>query len=199
MCNHIGDPVRGISITEYVNLDEVNMTGAGPRRPAREVELDDIIWEGVRGGADDALDVLLKTHLALEALLIEMIALSQTKDDYLRWSFPKKTEFLKSTNHIGLSDKQAFDKINDARNDATHIFGHKVSVSDALLLARELEGLGIDFSDSMGHYPEEQAVEYYDGLRGIMSEVGWCILFQAAHLLQEAGGRDIFAGEARTT
>ena len=97
------------------------MTGAGPRRPAREVELDDIIWEGVLGGADDALDVLLKTHLALEALLIEMIALSQTKDDYLRWSFPKKTEFLKSTNHIGLSDKQAFDKINDARNDATHI------------------------------------------------------------------------------
>jgi len=171
------------------------MTGTGPRRPNREVELDDIIWQGVLDGADDALDVLLKTHLALEAILIELIAPSQSSDGYLRWGFPKKTEFLAGSGAIQQSDKQAFDRLNDMRNDTAHIFGHKISVADALALARDLEALGIDFSDSMGHYSEETAIEYYDGLRGIMAEIGWCVLFHAAFALQEAGGRDIFSGE----
>lgn len=49
------------------------MGGPGPLLPAREVELDDIIWQGVLDGADDARDVLVETHLALEAILIEML------------------------------------------------------------------------------------------------------------------------------
>lgn len=171
------------------------MSATGPRKPDREVQLDDIIWQGVLDGADAALDVLVKTHLALEAILIEMIAPSQTADGYLRWGFPKKTEYLQGIGLIVSSDKQAFDRFNDVRNDAAHIFGRQITVASALALAQELEALGVDFSDSMGHYPEEQAVDYFDGLRGIMAEIGWCVLSHAAFLMLNAGGRDIFAGE----
>lgn len=168
------------------------MNRRGPRRPSREVELDDIIWHGVLNGADNALDVILKIHLALEAILIEMIKSSQTGEDYLRWSFVKKTEYLEVQTIIQEFDKKAFDRINDVRNDAANIFAHKFDVSDALALARDIEKCGVDFSDSIGHYTDKQAVEYYDGLRGILAEIGWCVLFHAAYILQEAGGRDIF-------
>ena len=94
---------------------------------------------------------------------------------------------------------ETFDKINEIRNDAAHIFGHQITISSALALARDLESLGVDFSDSMGHYSEEEAVEYYDGLRGILAEIGWCVLFHAATILQEAGGRDIFAARETET
>lgn len=173
------------------------MAGSGPRRPNREVELEDIIWQGVLGGADDGLDILLRIHLALEAILIELLSLSQSTDSYLRWAFPTKTEYLVAASMMTPSDKLAFDRLNDARNDAAHVFGHRLTVSSALALASDLEVLGVDFSDSLSNYTEAQVVEYYDGLRGILAEIGWCVLCHAAYLLSEAGGRDIFSGEAR--
>ncbi len=126
------------------------MIRIGPRRPSREVELDDIIWHGVLDGADNAIDVLLKIHLALDAILIEFIEPSQNSDDFLRWSFPKKTKYLAELGRILPTDKQAFDKLNDFRNDAAHIFGHQLTVATALKLARELEALGVDFSELYG-------------------------------------------------
>lgn len=175
------------------------MTGKTPRSPSREVQLDDIVWQGVLQGADEALDVLLKTHLALEAILIELLAPLQINDGYLRWGFPKKTEYLLVNGILKQADVNAFDRINEIRNDAAHIFGHQITISSALALARDLESLGVDFSDSMGHYSEEEAVEYYDGLRGILAEIGWCVLFHAATILQESGGRDIFAARETET
>lgn len=169
------------------------MIRSEPRRPAREVELDDIVWQGVLDGADDAIDVLLKTHLALEAIVVEMLKPSQSCDGYLRWGFPQKTKFLEVSGIIEPSDKQAFDKLNDYRNDAAHIFGHRIAVADLLALACDLEALGVDFSDSLSQYTEDEAIEYYDGKRGILAEIGWCILFHAAFRLHESGGREIFS------
>jgi hypothetical protein len=161
------------------------------RKPSRAVELGDIISSHIIGDDPVIVALILKTHLALEALIIEMIRLSRTDDKLYKLSFPDKTKWLVAEGVITPSDKNSFDRFNDFRNDIAHIFGHAISLSDALKLARDLEGDGIDFSDSAGHYSETEAEEYYGGTEGILAEVGWHILFHAGYLLMEAGGRDI--------
>lgn len=161
------------------------------RKPSRAVELDDIISSQIIGDDPVIVALVLKTHLALEALLIEMIRLSRTDDKIYKLSFPDKTKWLVAEGVISSDDEGAFNRYNDFRNDIAHIFGHVISLADALKLARELEADGVDFSDSAGHYSEEEAEEYYGGTEGILAEIGWCILFHAGYLLSEAGGRDI--------
>lgn len=162
------------------------------RRPNRSVELDDIISSQIIGDDPELIAVVLKTHLALEALLIEMLRLKRAADRIYRLSFPAKTEALVDETLIGHSDKAAFDRFNDFRNDLAHIFGHTVSIAGALALARDIEAAGVDFSDSVGHYAEPVAIQNYGDAVGVLSEVGWCILFHAAYLLNESGGRSIW-------
>ncbi len=163
------------------------------RKPARLVELEDIISSQIIGDDPEIVSTILNTHLALEALLIEALELLQAGDKAIRSSFPAKTQWLVDQQVIRAADKQAFDRFNDFRNDLAHIFGHKVTLPDALALARDLEASGVDFSDSVGHYSEAEASDYYDGTIGVLAEIGWCVLFHAADLLREAGGRDISA------
>ena len=162
------------------------------RKPTRDVQLDDIISNQILGTDGDVLALVLKIHLALEAILIEIIRSFETEKTALGLNFPGKTKRLVEQGLINASDKTAFDRVNDVRNDFAHTFAHQFTLTDALALARDLEGQGIDFSDSAGHYSEAEATEYYDGLEGILEEIGWCVLFHAAYLLMEAGGRDIF-------
>jgi len=161
------------------------------RRPSRQVELEDIISGQILGNDPDVIALVMKVHLALEALLIEMITTFRTDDKIYKLSFPGKTELLHKQGLISASDQAAYDRFNDFRNDFAHIFGHEVTLSDALELARDLEAHGVDFSDSVGHYAPAQAEEHYGGMLGVLSEIGWCILFHAAYGLSEAGGRDV--------
>lgn len=162
------------------------------RKHSRAVELDDIISSQIIGDDPEIVALVLKTHLALEALLIEMIRMSRADDKLYRLSFPDKSKWLVDNGMIGAHDKVAFDRFNDFRNDIAHIFGHTITLADALKLARDLEADGVDFSDSAGHYSEGEAEEYYGGTEGMLAEIGWCILSHASFLLMEAGGRDIF-------
>lgn len=168
------------------------------RKPSRSVELDDIISNQIIGDDPEVIALVMKTHLALEAILIEIIRTFRTDDKIYKLSFPAKADLLETEGKIGPSEKDAFIRYNDFRNDFAHIFGHRVTLSDALELARNLESDGIDFSDSVGHYSEEQAEEYYGGLLGVLEEIGWCILYDAAYILSDRGGRDMF-GVAATT
>lgn len=163
------------------------------RKPSRAVELDDIISSQIIGDDPELIALVLKIHLALEAILIEFIRLTDPSDKVYKLSFPAKTSALLSNGAISAGDRAAFELVNDFRNDFAHIFGHSVTLAQTLEFARALERHGVDFSDSAGHYNEQQAIEYYGGTLGILAEAGWCILFHAAHLLMEAGGRDIFS------
>ena len=163
------------------------------RKPSRAVELEDIISSQIIGDDPEMIALVLKIHLALEAILIELLRLSDPSDKVYRMSFPAKTSALVASGTITASDRTAFDLLNDFRNDFAHIFGHKVTLTQTLSLARALEREGVDFSDSAGHYSEQQATEFYGGTLGILAETGWCTLFHAAQLLLEAGGRDIFS------
>lgn len=163
------------------------------RKPSRNVELDDIITGQILGEDSDVIALVIKIHLALEALLIEMIRTFRTDDKIYKLHFPTKTETLEKQGLISSTDRAAFDRFNDFRGDLAHIFAHRVTLADALALARDLEAQGVDFSDSVGCYSEAQASEYYGGMLGVLEEVGWCILFHASHALSEAGGRNIFS------
>ncbi|NJS13616.1 MAG: hypothetical protein HC788_02130 [Sphingopyxis sp.] len=162
------------------------------RKPSREVELDDIISSEIIGDDPHVIAVILKTHLALEAMLIEMIRQSSSDDKVYKLNFPAKTKWLVDAHAIEAGDKDAFDLFNDFRNDIAHIFGHSITLADALKLARDLENCGVDFSDSVGQYSEAQAKEYYGGIEGVLEEIGWCLLFHAGFLLEQCGGRSIF-------
>ena len=162
------------------------------RKPLRAVELEDIISSKIIGDDPEIISTVLNTHLALEAILIETLDLLQAGEKAIKSNFPTKTQWLVDQGAIGTSDKKAFDRFNDFRNDLAHIFGHQITLADILALARELEALGIDFSDSVGHYSEAEANQNYDGIIGVLAEIGWSVLSHAAYLLQEAGGRDIF-------
>ncbi len=163
------------------------------RKPSRQVELDDIISSQILGDDPEVLALVMRINLALEAILIELIKSFWTDEKIYKLSFPAKTKFLFDEGQIGAADQHAFDLLNDFRNDFAHIFGHRVDLTATLKLARDLEDCGVDLSDSVGHYPEAQAAEYYDGLLGVLSEIGWCVLFHAAYLLNDKGGRDIFS------
>lgn len=163
------------------------------RMPSRAVELDDIISSQIIGEDPEVIALVLKTHLALEAILIELYKVGDPGDQIYKLSFPAKTTALVKQAAITPSDKAAFDRFNDFRNDFAHIFGHSVTLGETLALARELEAVGVDFSDSAGRYSEAEATEYYGGTVGILGEIGWCLLFHAAHELTIRGGRDLFS------
>ena len=163
------------------------------RKPSRGVELDDIISNQIVGDNSAIIALVMKVHLALEAIIIEMIKTFDISQNVYRLTFPQKLSCLIERGVISHHDRLAFEAINDFRNDFAHIFGHKVTLPEGLELARRLEEFGIDFSDSIGHYSEEDATQYFGGLQGVLEEIGWCTLFHAAYLLNEAGGRDVMS------
>ena len=162
-------------------------------RPARLVELDDIISNRIIGDDPEMIALVMRIHLALEALLIETIRTFDSGSSVYDLNFPQKTRLLADKGVIATGAKNAFDIFNTFRNRFAHVFGHKVTLPEVLDLARDLERHGIDFSDSVGGYPPEIANKYYDGMLGVLAEIGWCILFDAAEYLRAAGGREITA------
>jgi hypothetical protein len=165
------------------------------RKASRLVKLNDILATEFFGMNTSLITPTLQGHLALEAILVELIQLNGVGDKVWRWSFPKKTKYLVENGIISSSKKEAFDRFNNFRNDFAHVFDHTVSTKEVLEMARYIESAGIDFSDSIGRYSEKEALEYYTSIDGILAEVIWSILFDAAFILEEKGGRAIFAQE----
>ncbi|GGB67541.1 hypothetical protein [Henriciella pelagia] len=165
--------------------------------PIRDVALDDIISANILGDDSDVVAAVLKIHLALEAILIETIAMVQAEDEKLPYGFWRKVEFLADRQVISDTDAKAYGLFNKTRNEIAHVFGQTVTLNGLLELARKLEGLRVDFSDSVGGYSEEMAEEFYGGTAGVLTEIGWSLLFHAGYKLAEVGGRDIFATQEK--
>lgn len=162
-------------------------------KPSRLVELDDIISSQIIGDDPEVIALVMRIHLALDALIIEAILTFRTDDQVYILNFPAKTKVLLDQGLITAGAKAAYDRFNNFRNWFAHVFGHTVTVEELLTLARDLELCGIEFSDSVGHYSPEKASDSYGGLLGILAEIGWCLLFDASDNLRAAGGRDIAA------
>jgi hypothetical protein len=163
------------------------------RKPQREVELEDIISTTLNDSSVDPKDIILKSQLALEALLIEHI-LTLKNDESVPFEFPKKCEWLVKVGAISEATATAYLAFNKLRNDCIHIFGYTIDISKLKNLTSQLEQCGVDFSDSPNNYNDEKALEYYDGIRGICAEIGYNLLFHQATHLNISGGRDLFSG-----
>ncbi|RIJ25594.1 hypothetical protein D1227_04545 [Henriciella mobilis] len=165
------------------------------RKASRLVALDDI----VSSAFDDEellISPVLRGHLVVEALLVELILTSEHDENSVwRWSFPKKTEFAADNALMPAQLKKALDLLNDFRNDIAHIFDHQVSAEQVHKLAKDLEHHGVEFSDSLGNRPFEDVVADYDGICGMLYELLWCLSFEVAQCLLSAGGRDLFSEE----
>ena len=160
-------------------------------KASRAVGLDDILSSAF---ADDGslLGPTLKGHLAIQALMVELIQTRSPGDGAWNLSFPGQTQKAVDLGLLTPETKTALDKFNRFRNTFAHVFGYEVPVADVHALAGELETLGVDFSDSVGHRPLNDAVADYGEL-GILQEILWCLCFEVATALGEAGGRDVFA------
>lgn len=161
------------------------------RKARRSVTLDDIMTSSFLTNEQSLIDPTLRGHLALEALLVELIQLKNPGERAWKFSFPDKTEFLYNQGLIGGDLKSALDTFNNFRNDFAHIFGYAVTFSDIHSLARKLEADGVDFSDSVGHLPEAVALEWYGDEQILLAEILWCLLYEIACALEEAGGRNL--------
>jgi len=64
------------------------------RKPTGDVQLDDIISNQILGTDSDVLALVLRIHLALEAILIELIRLSEIETKALGLDFLGKTQRL---------------------------------------------------------------------------------------------------------
>lgn len=164
------------------------------RKAKRSVAFDDILSSNFYApDANTLIDPILRGHLILEAIIVEIIQLTKPGDIAWSWNFPTKTKYLVDNNLISNDLKNGFDEIINLRNDFAHSFGFDVTSEYLLELARKLEdSCGIDFSDSIGRYSLEDALKFYGSINGILSEILWCVLFEAANILEENGGRNMF-------
>ena len=167
------------------------------RRAARLVELDDVIRIAFHDDTeDDALiGPTLRGHLALEALMVEFLEFHQPNPtkDYWGWSFPDKADGLLQASLIENYHAEAFKAFNNFRNDLAHIFAKDVQAIDVHGFAGQLERLGIDFSDSLGKQRLSYAKEAYGGVRGILKEIIWCLLFELMQCMADKGARNLNA------
>ena len=164
----------------------------GRRKPIKEVELEDIMSSALCDHESDVSDIILKTQLTLEALLIEHIQSVQC-DARIPFEFPKKCDWLVQKGSISEESATSYRIFNKMRNDCMHIFGFKVDLAKLRELISSLERNGIEFSDSPNNYDDEKVCIYFDGLRGIAAYIGWNILMHQAELLLLSGGRNIFS------
>lgn len=163
------------------------------RKAARSVTLQDMLEIVSDRKADQILSATLKGHLALEALLMELIELKSQDTKIWKWSFPQKTQFLFDEDIISTSLKEALDKVNDFRNDYAHIFGHESDVPSVLNLAKNLAAGGVEFTDNFESLPQETAVAWYGDELGLLAEIFKHLLLDTASILEEIGGRDLLS------
>lgn len=162
------------------------------RKPLREVELEDIVASVLKDSDSNAKDIILKTLLELEALLIEHIQLFKINES-VPFQFPKKCDLLVNVGAISEATGLSYKNFNKLRNDCIHLFGFQIDLPKLRELISSLESNGIDFSDSPNNYSDENALEFFDGIRGIASYIGWNLLEHQAVLLSLSGVRDIYA------
>lgn len=146
------------------------------RRPARAVTLDDISGRILGNDDPDVLSVVIRTHLALEALLMELHRTEGVNDVFLRLPWPHKTARLVGMGLI----------------DFAHVFGHRVDLGDVSHLVCDLASNGVDFGEAFGDYSEEDLDLLYATPFRALEHVGCELLSHTAILLYAADGRDIF-------
>lgn len=137
-------------------------------------------------GMDDLISFILKGHLVLDSLLVEILKVKQLP---VNISFSKNVEKLKKTNILNDQEAKALQLINYERNNLAHILGHELNFQHAFNLAQKMHSFGVDFSDGLIHSNYKHAQEYY-GIRDVFFDVFHDLFLNLADKLVEHGGID---------
>jgi len=139
--------------------------------------------------SDEALVTVLKGHLVIEALLVELIQLRVSTDSMWRWTFPAKTSKCVEFGFITQSQADALDDLNNLRNDFAHILGQDITFDRVFTMAQKAANARFDFSDDTIHQDRVKAEEWY-GIDGGLLDILNSFYFDLAHILHDNNGPD---------
>lgn len=143
----------------------------------------------MRGDNDETLVTLLKGHLVIEALLVELIQLRGDGDTPWRWNFPKKTEKCVEFGFIRQNQADVLNDLNNLRNDFAHILGHTITIDLVFDLTNKAASAGFEFSDDTLWQDRQKAEEDY-GIHGCIVEVLNSLYVDLAMTLRDNNGPD---------
>lgn len=138
---------------------------------------------------DQPLDLVLRSHLVIEALLVELIQLRKSGDTSWKWNFRDKTKFCVDEGFLPATREAMYLKLNDIRNDFGHILGHRMTFNDAFTYVEEMFSLGYEFSDDTIHQDRKLSEEWY-GIEGILMEIVGNLYQELSGVLLQNGGPD---------
>ena len=135
------------------------------------------------------LDLVLRGHLVVEALLVEIVQLTRPGDVVWRWNFGEKLQHCVTQGYIPVVQAACYNRLNDIRNDFAHILGHRLTYDELFQYAREMAAAGFDFSEDSVYADRQRSEEWY-GYEGCMLEILNNLSIQLAMTLHEKGGPD---------
>lgn len=142
---------------------------------------------------DQRLVTVLKGHLVVEALLVELLELHVRVDAPWKWNFPTKTAKCVDLGIINTSQAEALNELNNIRNDFAHVLGQRLGFERVFGLVQKAASAGFEFSDDTIHQDETTSKEWYD-TDGCIVEVLNSFYFDLAMILVENGGPDRTGG-----
>ena len=138
---------------------------------------------------EQALVLVLKGHLVIEAILVELIQIKVSNDTPWKWNFPAKTSQCVHCGFINQAQADALNDLNDLRNDCAHILGQQFTFDRIFTLIKKAADAGFDFSDETIHRDPTLSEEWY-GIEAGLSEVLNSFYFDLADILHASGGPD---------
>jgi hypothetical protein len=145
------------------------------------------------GANEKALVTVLKGHLVVEALLVEILQLNITGDTPWNWNFPKKTKKCVEFGFITSEQADALNLLNDLRNDFAHVLGKEIHFDSVFKLAQKAAQAGFDFSDDTIHLDRAKSEEWYR-IDGGLIDILNSFFLDLAMILLENGGPDRTGG-----
>jgi hypothetical protein len=142
---------------------------------------------------DQRLVTVLKGHLVVEALLVELLETQVPTDMPWKWNFPTKTAKCVDFGLITASQADALNELNNIRNDFAHVLGQRLGFERVFRMVQKAASAGFDFSDDTIHQDEVKSKNWYD-TDGCIVEVLNSFYFDLALLLLKLGGPDRTGG-----
>lgn len=133
------------------------------------------------------LVIVLKGHLVIESLLVEVIQLRRPGNRAWKMNFPDKVSTCVAEGLLPSANAPFYLRLNDIRNDFAHVLGHKLTYDDAFALVKDMAAAGYDFSDDTIHTDRTLSEEWY-GLEGCIIEAIDDLYFELAWILHDNGG-----------
>lgn len=137
------------------------------RKPKTEPTIDYHLSSAFKD--DDIIDLILKGHLVIEAMIAKILENFGFGDEIWKWSFPKKIEKCISVSPLPHWVGDICLNINDIRNDYCHSLGHRTTFDEVFEYLKKWSNSGLEYTDETIYNNKTYSEECY-GVKGILTE-----------------------------